>query len=66
MKKKTIICEICKREFSTTNKNIKYCCLECRAKGQTMKRAAWNIEHRNYYSTYMREYRAKQKQNTTI
>lgn len=62
MQEKTVICEVCKREFSSTHPNIKYCSLECRAKGQSLKRVAWNVEHRNYYPQYMREYRARIKQ----
>ena len=66
MREKTVICEICQKEFSSSNKNIKYCSLECREKGERIKRAAWNIEHRSYYPEYMREYRAKIKRDKRI
>ena len=61
MSTKTIKCEICSKEFNTTNKNIKYCCLECRAIGRSYTKRMWLDGKENYMRDYMREYRKKQK-----
>ena len=59
---KTVICEICGKEFNTASKNVKYCCLECRAIGKNYTRRIWLDGNNEYMRDYMREYRKKQKQ----
>lgn len=59
MNTRTITCDICGKTFNTTNKNVKYCCLECRAIGRSYTKRMWLEDKGNYMRDYMREYRKK-------
>lgn len=59
IKPKKVVCAICKREFNSTSKNIKYCSLECRAIGRNYTKKLWLAGKENYMRDYMREYRSK-------
>lgn len=61
MNAKIIKCEICGKEFNTTNKNVKYCSLECRAIGRSYTKRMWLDGKGNYMRDYMRKYREKCK-----
>lgn len=61
MNTRTIKCDICGKEFNTNGKNIKYCCLECRAIGHNYTKRIWLDGKGNYMRDYMREYRKKAK-----
>lgn len=56
---KTVVCEICHKEFNSSSKNIKYCSLECRAIGRAYTQRMWFADKGNYMRDYMREYRSK-------
>lgn len=58
---KSVICDICGKEFTATGPNTRYCSLECSAIGRSYTRRLWMEDRTGYMKDYMREYRSKQK-----
>ena len=61
MKERRITCPICGKEFVPKAANAKYCCIDCKVKGQRQRRKEWEKEsgYLDKQRQKMRDYRDK-------
>lgn len=53
------ICEICGREFDTSQPHKLYCSLLCKESGNILKRMEWEAENPRYNTLYKRKMKLK-------
>lgn len=55
----TKVCEICGREFETSQPHKLYCSFMCKESGQILKRMEWEREHPSYNTLYKRKLKSQ-------
>ena len=58
---KIVKCSICGKEFETSRPNKKYCSFVCREAGTKLTRLNWDNRHAGYMTSYMKNYRQKNR-----